>query len=326
MIKWGIIGLGNMGTKFANSFFEQDSISIDGIASLSNLKKFGKKFVIKKDKQFKNYSDLLRSPNIDAVYISTTNNTHFNLVNEAIDNNKKILCEKPFVTNINDAKFIYNRISNKKNFFLEAIAYRSHPITNEILSIIESNEIGEIKEIHASFGFEVKKIKKKSRLFNKILGGGCILDLGCYPVSFAELFRKTDKKINFKKVSGSFSSTNVDDHAEIEYIINDNVIVKAVVSFKKDLSNDCVIYGTKKKLRVISPWLPEKKSIIEIIDGEDYYKRLVLSEHSIYANQLNIASQYFNKKIDDRNLNLVTIEKSIEIFHILDFWINNIKD
>ena len=320
MIRWGIIGLGNMASKFAESFSNQPDISLQGIASLSNLEKFGKKFNIKKEHNYRTYSDLLKSVEIDAVYISTVNNSHSSLIKEAIQNNKKILCEKPYVTNLDDAKLIFEAIKKKKILFVEAIAYRSHPITSEILKIIDNGEIGVIKEIHASFGFKVKKKKKESRLFNKNLGGGSILDLGCYPVSFAELFRNNSKELRFIKSTGTFCFPDIDDEAKIEYIMNDNILVKAAVSFKENLSNDCIIYGSKKKLRIITPWLPEKKTIIEITENENYYKKFILCKNTIYTNQLNVVSNFFMKKIKKEFKNLVTIEKSYRIFEILDIW------
>jgi predicted dehydrogenase len=326
MIRWGVIGLGNMATKFANSFTDNSNSFLKGIASLSNLEKFGKRFRVKKDYQYETYSDLLKSSEIDAVYISTVNNTHYDLIKEAIHNDKKILCEKPYVTNLRDAKFIYEEIKKKKISFIEAIAYRSHPIINEILSIINNNEIGEIKEIQTSFGFKIRKVKKKSRFFNRELGGGSILDLGCYPISFAELFRKNSKDFKLIKTSGNFCFPDVDNHAEIQYIINNSILVSAKVSFKENLSNDCIIYGSKKKMRIISPWLPEKKTIIEIIGNENYYKKFVLCKNEIYANQLNIVSNFFMNDFNSDSKNLVTIDKSYQIFEILDCWKKDLKD
>ena len=326
MISWGVIGLGNMATKFVNSFTDNPNFFLRGIASLSNLEKFGKRFRVKKEYQYQTYSDLLKSSEIDAVYISTVNNTHYDIIKEAIYNNKKILCEKPYVTNLRDAKFIYEEIKKKEISFIEAIAYRSHPIINEILSIVNNNEIGEIKEIQSSFGFKIRKVKKKSRFFNKKLGGGSILDLGCYPISFAELFRDHSLDLKLIKTSGNFCFPDVDDHAEIKYIINDNILVNAKVSFKENLSNDCTIYGSKKKMRIISPWLPEKKTIIEIIGNENYYKKFVLCENEIYINQLKMVSNFFINDFNDKTKNLVTIDKSYKIFEIIDLWKKDLKD
>ena len=80
-----------------------------------------------------------------------------------------------------EVKELYNLFKNSKSDLVEAIAYRSHPQTFYLLDLLKDNEIGEVKKIESNFGFKVRKIKKESRLFNKELGGGSILDLGCYP-------------------------------------------------------------------------------------------------------------------------------------------------
>ena len=79
-------------------------------------------------------------------------------------------------------------------------------------------------------------------------------------------------------------------------------------------------------MRIISPWLPEKKTIIEIIGNENYYKKFVLCKNEIYANQLNIVSNFFMNDFNSDSKNLVTIDKSYQIFEILDCWKKDLKD
>ena len=79
-------------------------------------------------------------------------------------------------------------------------------------------------------------------------------------------------------------------------------------------------------MRVISPWLPEKKTFIEIIGNENYYKKFVLCENEIYINQLKMVSNFFINDFNDKTKNLVTIDKSYKIFEILDLWRKDLKD
>ena len=93
MIKWGIVGLGNMANIFANAIKEVKNSELISVASQSNYKldNFAKNFKINSENKFANYIDLIRSKEIDAVYISTLNNTHVDLIIECAKNNKKIL-------------------------------------------------------------------------------------------------------------------------------------------------------------------------------------------------------------------------------------------
>ena len=195
MIKWGIVGLGNMANVFANAINEVDNSELSSIASRSNhkLNTFQKSFNIKEENKFNNYKDLIDSKEIDAVYIATLNNTHVDLILECAKNNKKILCEKPIGLNLDQASYAQESIKKNNILFYEAIAYRSHLQTKKILELINNDEIGEVLKVEAFFGFRVKKIRNDSRLFNKDLGGGAILDVGCYPISFFNLFCKKMK-------------------------------------------------------------------------------------------------------------------------------------
>ena len=123
-------------------------------------------------------------------------------------------------------KIIY--LNNVK--FFEAIAYVSHPQTDSILSIINKGEIGEVKSIESSFGFRVRKVKPESRLFNKKLGGGAILDIGCYPMSFISLFSNNNNEIKFQNIKGEICETNVDIAASAEILVNDKIKCKIKVS------------------------------------------------------------------------------------------------
>ena len=320
-IKWGIVGLGNMANIFAKAIKETDNSELVCIASKSRtkLELFAKNFDIKLSNKFTNYSELIKSKKIDAIYISTLNNSHVELLLECVKNNKKILCEKPLAMDIMQANLAFDAIKKNEISFYEAIAYRSHPQTENLLQTIARGEIGDIKKIDSTFGFKIKRIKKDSRLFSKKLGGGTILDIGCYPVSFFNLFKKENENIELIKSSGTFSITGVEDDTEAEFLIGKNIVANCKISFKTNLKNSCTIYGTKGTINIPSPWLPPIKSYIEIFNDNFYYKSFITSKKSVYAVQVEkISSLFIKKKI--KKLHQVNIDESVEITDILDKW------
>ena len=326
MINWGIVGLGSMGNVFANAINEVENSQLVAVASKSNykLEKFSKNFNIKKDKTFTNYDELLNTNEVDAIYISTLNDMHVELILKCVENNKKILCEKPIGLNLNQANSALEKIIKYNNQFYEAIAYRSHPQTQNLLELIKNDVIGKIYRIESSFGFSVRKIKKDSRLFNKAYGGGAILDLGCYPVSFFNLFTDNYNKINFKGAEGTYCSTGVDDDAKIKIKIGNNIEATGLVSLRNNLSNNCKIYGEKGSITIPSPWLPSKKSYIEIENNSSYYKSFTTTKKSVYATQIEAISNLF-EKLPSSKTNNVDIYESIEIMKILETWKNNLS-
>ena len=321
MINWGIVGLGRMGNIFANSINEVENSRLVGVASKSNYKldTFVKNFNLESKSKFINYEDLIKSDKIDAVYISTLNNTHIDLILDCVKNNKKILCEKPIGLNLHQANLAFEAIISNNICFYEAIAYRSHPQTKNLLELINDGEIGDIYKINASFGFKIKRIKKESRFFKKELGGGAILDLGCYPISFFNLFCKKDEELKFIKSKGTFSSTGVEDMSEVEILIGKNIKANCRVSFKENLDNVCKIYGTNGVINIPSPWLPSQKSYIEIIKSNSYYKKFTICEKSVYASQIEAIANFFINRLPDVN-DFVNITESLQIMKILDTW------
>ena len=326
MIKWGVIGLGNMGQKFANSIKETDNAKLVAISSLNSekLKIFKNNFQIDKKLVFNNYNDLVKCDEIDAVYIATLNNTHLDLIKLCAENKKNILCEKPMSLNIEEAKIAANHIKKFNVMFYEAVAYTSHAQTKTFIDLMNENNIGKILSIHATFGFKVKKINPKSRIFNKSLGGGAILDIGCYPFSFLNLICKNNEIIEFKSVKGSFAITGVDDSAEANLIIGNNIHSNIKVSFKENLDNKMIINGESGSLILSNPWLPEIKSFVQVNHKHSNYKKFITSDKSVFGNQIqNVSAKIQDKKMNDNFL--VNIQDSLKIMNNLTIWSNLIR-
>jgi predicted dehydrogenase len=326
MIKWGVIGTGHMANIFAESIQEIDNSKLVAVSSRTkkSLEIFGDRFNIKENLRFISNEEICKSEDIDAIYISTLNNTHFDLIKLCAINKKNILCEKPFCLNLNEAKELQKIIIINKVMFFEAIAYLSHPQTSVILDLVNNDEIGEIISIESTFGFKVRKIDPESRLFNKKLGGGAILDVGCYPMSFISLFLENENKIVFNEIEGEIYHTNVDIAASANITINDKIQCKIKISLKEYFKNNSIIKGTKGSMIVGFPWLPEKKVFLEIHNKNRYYKSFVHSDLSVYANQIKNVSNKFLKNNNNKS-RLFDISKSLENMTYLDHWMQSIK-
>tara|TARA_B100001063_G_C16771768_1_gene562086 strand:+ start:1565 stop:2533 length:969 start_codon:yes stop_codon:yes gene_type:complete len=320
MINWGIIGYGGMGKQYANCFQKKNSIfNLIGIAS-----KTYNDLINNKDlKFFNNYEDLISHDLVDAIYIATLNNTHKDLVIKANEKNKKILCEKPLGMNSSEVNELHNLFKDKKDNFIEAIAYRSHPQTINLINLLNEKEIGNIKKIEANFGFKVKKIDKDSRLFNEKFGGGSILDLGCYPLSFFNLFKK-EKEKEMKVINSKINSFvgNVDIDGEIFLKIDDNIDAIGKVSLKENLNNSCKLYCDNAIITLKEPWIPSNKTFIEIETKSRYFKKIISSNKNVYEHQLELSSIFFSKKFLKSNL-LVDIDESLQLAKIIEIWKSN---
>ena len=331
MVRWGILGLGRAANSFANAIKEVDNAELVSTASLSKNKSFifAKKFNISKENQFKSYEDLIDSKSIDAIYIATLNNTHADLIIKIAKANKGILCEKPIALNKDELKKIFDQLKKTKVFFLENIAYRAHPQTNEIVNQILNNEIGVVKRIESSFGFKVNQILKFKlghRLFSKKLGGGAINDIGCYPVSLAvlvaRLFQDKNKEASYEIVD-VYSKKNfrgTDDEGRMIISFHNLFNAELEVSVNKKLIKPTIIYGSKGKIVISNPWLPNKNSTIELFSNHNNFKRSIKSKYSLYANTIKVASDQIQQKNYHCEFPKMTWDDSIICSKILTDW------
>lgn len=331
MVRWGILGLGRAAHSFANAIKEVDNAELVSTASLSKNKNFifAKKFNISKNNQFQSYEDLIDSKSIDAIYVATLNNRHADLIIKIAKANKGILCEKPIALNKDELKLIFDQLKKSKVFFLENIAYRSHPQTIEIIDQILNNEIGIVNKIESSFGFKVNQILKFKlghRLFSKKFGGGAINDIGCYPVSLAvlvaRLFQDKNKKTTYD-ILDAYSKKNfrgTDDEGRL--IINFHNLFEAEleVSVKKKLTKPTIIYGSKGKIIISNPWLPNKDSTIELVSNHNNFKKNIKSKYTIYANTIKEASDQIEQKNYYCEFPKMTWDDSIICSKILTDW------
>ena len=310
MINWGIIGLGKMGMTFANAIQETTNSKLVCVASQS-----GKRF---REYQNFSYEDLINNRKVDAIYISTLNNTHIDLIKKISETGKKILCEKPASLSLESLVEIQKLIAKRKIHFYEAIAYYPHPQTKEVVKLYKKKEIGEITNIESNFGFKTK-FKANSRLFNKSLGGGSVYDLGCYPLSFFMLFVEDFKKISIKSKYLNYANSGVDDDAIINLDYDNKFRGKLHVSFKSHLKNECIIHGTKGYIKISEPWLPPKSINIEVSSNNHYYLKTINSSLSVYANQIqNVSESFINKNIDK---DLFDIDRSIINMKLIEKWL-----
>ncbi len=280
-VKWGIIGLGNIAFEFAKSFYNSDNADLIAVASSSNEKliQFKQKFNIKKENLYNSYQKLLENEEINIVYIALPNSYHFEWILKAIEKNKNILVEKPAFISLKEAEMIFNHKNFKNIFFGEGYMYRYHPQINEIIKIIRSDTIGKPTSMESNFGINLtnkknffgfkKKIDKNKRIFNKNLGGGVILDHGCYTTSMsllvASLIDNLDiTNFKLKNIKTDYLDSEIDIHSFAKINFDNKFSSEVTVSFRDDIEKKTIISGENGKIILENNWNSEK-SKIEVI-------------------------------------------------------------
>ena len=339
-INWGVIGLGNIAQKFLESFSEAHNSNLLAISSNDNLKleKNKIKFGIKNEFAFKSYEKLIQCDHVDIVYISLPNSMHFYWINKCIENEKKFLIEKPATLNLNEAEILKKNLDNKNLFFAEGFMYRYDPLIKEVIDLIENDEIGDLLSMESSFGVNMltkkklifftknKKIDENSRQFNKKLGGGCILDLGCYPTSLTILISSLIKNINYnnprvKVVEREIGETGVDVHAKAQIIYDNGFVSEVKASFKEETENNTIIKGKKGEILIKNTFTGIDE--IKVNLGNRNYNINKKLNKNIYSLQIENISQNI---LDGENKVSFPGMQAYETFlnmEILENWIND---
>ena len=331
-IKWGIIGPGNIANNFADGLTNSYSGQLVSIASKSEdrRKNFGDKYDIHSDFRFDSYEDIINSEHIDAIYISTPHNLHAEWTIKAAGKGKHVLCEKPGAVNLNEGKKIIEAVKEAGVFYMEGFMYRCHPQIPKLLEIIKNKTIGEIESIETSFGYDTGKTIPESRIFNKELTGGAILDVGLYPISFSRLISgvATGEKFlepNFINAEGRIGDTGVDEvaHANLEF--KNGIKAKVSTAIRESMKNNAIILGSEGTIELPDPWMPGRNGgpyhakIIINKNGQEEVIELKGPEHLFFF-EAELASQCIAKKKIQPPHPAMTWEDTLGNLKALDTW------
>ncbi|TDQ41178.1 Gfo/Idh/MocA family protein [Aureibacillus halotolerans] len=241
-IKWGIMGPGGISRKFASDLVQSPEAELVAVGSrsLERSERFAEEFNV--TRSYGSYEEFVQDPDMEIVYIGTLHPMHKECIRLCIEAGKAVLCEKPFVMDQQEAEEIIQLAKEKNIFLMEAMWTRYLPAVVQARQWIEEGRIGEVQSLTANFGFNAGW-NPGSRLLDKSLGGGALLDAGIYPVSFASMVfgQQPDRILS----SAHIGETGVDEHfsAIFEYEGGRTAVLKSAV--RLNLSNDAFIYGTK---------------------------------------------------------------------------------
>ena len=257
MVKWGILGTGMIARAFTSSIKDSQNSELKYVASRSkeSANKFSEKYNCE---AIEGYDNLINLEDFEALYIATPHPQHFEFALRALQKGKAVLCEKPMTMNSTEAMILIEAARKNNSLFMEAFMYRVHPQTEKIREIIHDYFLDEPLEIEASFGFKAD-VPKEHRLVNRELGGGSILDIGCYPMSMSRMVVGIQEGKSFTnptnlKSKGTLSENNVDLYAEAKLEFSNGSTAQISSSINQILPNKVIIKNQRTTLEVVEPW------------------------------------------------------------------------
>ncbi|NNJ47520.1 MAG: Gfo/Idh/MocA family oxidoreductase [Acidimicrobiia bacterium] len=246
MINWGILGAGKIAGALVLGIREAGGgrVAAVGSRSIERAGTFAGRFEI--PGAYGSYEDLLADDDIDAIYVATRNDLHYQNTLDAIAAGKAVLCEKPFALNSGQAAEMVAAARSAGVFLMEAMWMRFIPAIVELRELVSGGAIGEIRTVAADFGFRANA-GAGHRLVEPSLGGGALLDLGVYPISLAMLLLGEPESI---AASASIGASGVDEQVAVSMTFPGGAISSAYATFLADSPTEAHVVGTEGRVWV----------------------------------------------------------------------------
>ena len=199
-LNWGILSTAKIGIEKVIPAMQQGKLSeIVAIASRTHESAREAAKNLKIPKAFGSYQDLLDDTSIDAVYIPLPNHMHVPWTIKALAANKHVLCEKPIALTATEAKELLKETEKFPHLkVMEAFMYRHHPQWIQALELINGGGIGMVKTVHSFFSYYNDDPENIRNMVD--IGGGGLMDIGCYCISLARLIFDEEPQRVFGKI------------------------------------------------------------------------------------------------------------------------------
>lgn len=283
IIRWGLLSTANINKRLIPAIRMSKRGELVAVASRDeqNAKAYAREWKI--PTAFGSYDEMLTSGSIDAVYISLPNHLHAEWSVRAMSEGLHVLCEKPFALSADEVDQMIAASELHQRVLAEAFMYRHHPQTLLAGEWVQSGKLGEICLVSGVFNFTIQK-QHHVRLVPEY-GGGCLWDIGVYPLSFAQFIMGSRPTW----VSGAqwIGETGVDESfAGLLHYTNDRFATIGA-SFRTPFYTSAEIIGTEGRLILNRPFVSfdeTRKMVFHPRDGEP--REIPVPEKELYLGQI----------------------------------------
>jgi predicted dehydrogenase len=260
-LQWGVVGTGGIANDFVQALSASQRCRVVNVVGSSAQK--GRTFAERW--RLPQASDtleaLLADPAVDAVYVASPHPLHEAQALAAIAARKAVLCEKPMTLDARGTERLVSAARQQSVFLMEAFMYRCHPVVRELCARLARGVIGNVRHVRADFAFRVPR-DPRGRLFNVELGGGGILDVGGYPVSFARLIAGLVEGSAFAEPTaleavGCIGPTGADELSTALLRFGTGFSAQATCGVFHDVGSSAVVFGEAGKIVLPHPWIPD---------------------------------------------------------------------
>lgn len=246
MTRWGIAATGKMAALFAGDFglVPDATITAVGSRSAESAARFAEAHGIAT--AHASYRALVESPDVDVVFVATPHPQHLAVARAAIEAGKAVLVEKAFTATLAGATELVELARTRGVFAMEGMWTRFLPAVAHARALVEAGEIGDVRMVQADLGAH-RTYDPADRLFDPVLGGGAILDLGVYAISMAQHFLGRPARV---RTSGTRFPNGADASVGILMAYDDGRSATLLASLESETAGRAVITGTGGSIEI----------------------------------------------------------------------------
>jgi len=289
-LRWAILGTGNIAKKFAEGLRAVKGNDLVAVGSRSQevAEAFSGEFG---GRPWGSYDEAIAADGVDAVYIALPHHLHLPYVIKAAEAKKAILCEKPFTLNFEEAKQAMEAVRTHKVFFMEAFMYRCHPQLLAVREVLKNGVIGKVCTVHAEFGYASKRPGQHFRIDGS-LGGGGLMDVGCYPVSFIRWVAGAEpSRVSY---SADIGETGYDRFGIGTMEFESGLKATFQCGVHCQMSNHATIYGENGSITLTDPWFGNGPVLVTPSGGKSEQLRVKSIPH-LWGQQAVLVKEFLEK-------------------------------
>jgi predicted dehydrogenase len=266
-IRWGIVGAGRISQSFVKDIAFVSNAELIAVAArnLESAQAFATTFNI--SKAYGSYAELFADVDVDAIYIATPHNLHFEHAIAAIKAGKHILCEKPVTVCSDECRQLIDAAKEQGVFFMEAMWTYFLPAIRKAQEWVNAGRIGKIRHVKADFGYPIPYAVDR-REYDANLAGGCLLEMGIYTLAITDLFIKAESTYCYSSVK--FAPNGVENDV-ISVISYNDAIATLASSFSAKLQNWAYIIGENGYIAIPDFWRAHNCYLYQLDQQVDTY-------------------------------------------------------
>lgn len=257
-VRWGILGPGSIANSLAKGVAALPDAEVYAVGSRDRIKAdiFAERHGI--PVRYGSYQELVDDPKVDVVYVATPHTFHAEHTLLALNAGKPVLCEKPFTINERELEQVVRVARKRKLFLMEAMWTRFFPVMVKVRALIAAGAIGDVRMVEADFGFRTN-VNEEGRLFNRALGGGALLDVGVYTVSFAQMILGAPNRMTGLATIGE---TEVDEQSAFILGFPSGALAILSTAVRTNTPHIATVIGTEGIITVPTNWWKPNRLVL----------------------------------------------------------------